>query len=188
MRNVPILRYGGYTIIELVIVVAILGVIAAVAVPSMSSGTDARLRLAADDVAGAIRYARSEAIRTRDAHGVTISQVTQKVTVEKYDLTTAPISVLFTMTQPVDKRPYDFNVNTRSTTQDVTISNSQDPFNYTGLGRRQSLIFDGYGTPKWIVGSAPTTHLLVEGVVELSLGNRTLSVNIDPITGRVTVQ
>lgn len=188
MRNVPIFRCAGYTIIELVIVVAILGVIAAVAVPSLSSGSDAKLRLAATEVASAIRFARSEAIRTGEGHGLTISQETQTVTVEKYDLTTSPISTLYTLSQPIDKQPYDFNVNTRSTTQGVTISNSQDAFNFTGLGRGRSLIFDAYGTPKWIVGSGPTTHLLEDGVVELSLGNRQVFVNVAPITGRVTVQ
>lgn len=177
-----------YTLVELVIVVTILAVVAAVAVPNLSSGSEAKLRLAAEEVASAIRFARSEAIRTGEGHGLTISQSTQKVTVKKYDLTTAPISTLYTLAQPIDKQPYDFNVNTRSTTQGVTISNSQDAFNYTGLGRRRSMIFDAYGTPKWIVGSGPTTYLLEEGIVELSLGNKQLFVNVAPITGRVTVQ
>lgn len=179
---------AGYTLTELVVVAAILGLIAAIAVPDMSSAPDAKLRLAAEDVAGAIRYARSEALRTGEGHGLTISQATQKVTVKKYDLTTAPISTLYTLTHPIDKQPYDFNVNTRSTTQGVTISNSQDVFNYTDLGRRRSLIFDATGTPKWIVGSGPTTYLLADGTVELSLGNKQLFVSVAPITGRVTVQ
>ena len=178
----------GYTLLELVIVVTILGIIAAVAVPRLSSGSDAKLRLAAEEVASAIRFARSEAIRTGEGHGLTISQATQKITVEKYDLTTAPISTLYTLTQPIDKQPYDFDINARSTTQGVTISNSQDVFNYTGLGRRRSLIFDAYGTPKWIVGSGPTTYLLADGIVELSLGNKQRFVSVAPITGRVTVQ
>ncbi|MGI9234038.1 MAG: pilus assembly FimT family protein [Woeseiaceae bacterium] len=178
----------GYTLLELVIVVAILGIIAAIAVPSMSSNSNAKLRLAAENVANAIRFARSEALRTGDGHGLTISQVTQEVTVKKYDLTTAPISELYTLTHPIDKQPYDFNVNTRATTQGVTISNTQDVFNYTGLGGRRSLIFDANGTPKWIVGSGPTTYLLSDGNIELSYGNQQRVVSVAPITGRVTVQ
>ena len=178
----------GYTLLELVIVVAILGMIAAVAVPSVSQGSDEKLRLAATEVASAIRFARSEALRTGEGHGLTVSQSTQKVTVNKYDLTTAPISTLGTLTHPIDKQPYDFNVNTRSTTQGVLISNTQDVFNYTGLGGRRSLIFDAYGTPKWIVGSGPTTYLLSDGDIELSYGGQQRVVSVAPITGRVTVQ
>ena len=187
MKNVPKFQLG-YTLTELIIVVAILGFIAAIAVPDFSSTSDAKLRLAAEEVAGAIRYARSESLRTGEAYGLTISQETQTVTVDRYDLTTAPISTLETLMHPIDKQPYDFNVSTRSTTQGVTISNSLDVFNYTGLGRRRSLIFDASGSPKWIVGSGPTHHLLADGTVELSLGSEQINVSVAPITGRVTVQ
>lgn len=181
-------RKQGYTLLELIIVVAILGLIAAVAVPGLSPGSDEKLRLAAEEVASAIRFARSEARRTGEGHGLTVSQVTQKVTVKKYDLTTAPISALYTLTHPIDKQPYDFNVNTKLSTRGVTISNSQDVFNYTGLGGRRSLIFDANGTPKWIVGSGPTTYLLSDGRIELSYGSRQRIVSVAPITGRVTVR
>jgi len=178
----------GYTLVELVITVTIIAVIAAIAVPAFSSGSDQRLQLAAKEVASAIRYARSESIRTGEAHGLTISQATQKVTVNKYDLSTAPISVLYTLTHPINKQPYDFNVNTGSTTKGVTIGNTQDVFNFTGLGGRRSVIFDANGTPKWIVGSGPTTYLLSDASVELSYGNQQSTVSLTPITGRVIVQ
>ena len=179
---------AGYTLTELIVVVTILGIIAAIAVPDMSSASDEKLRLAAEEVASAIRFARSEALRTGEGHGLTVSQVTQQVTVKKYDLTTAPISTLYTLTHPIDKQPYDFNVNTKSGTRGVTISNAQDVFNYTGLGGRRSLIFDANGTPKWIVGAGPTTYLLSDGNIELSYGSRRRVVSVAPITGRVTVQ
>lgn len=187
MKNAP--RHpAGYTLVELVITITIIAVIAAIAVPAYSPGADKRLQLAANDVASAIRYARSESLRTGESHGLTISQTTQKVTVNKYDLSTAPISVLYTLTHPVDKQPYDFNVNTRATTKGVTISNAQDVFNFTGLGGRRSVIFDANGTPMWIVGSGPTTYLLSDGNIELSYGNQQSTVSLAPITGRVTVQ
>lgn len=178
----------GYTLLELVIVVSVIAIIAAIAVPGVSSNSDAKLQLAAENVADAIRFARSEALRTGEGHGLTVSQATQQVTVEKYDLTTAPISALETLIHPVDKQPYDFNINTRTTTQGVVISNTQDAFNYTGLGGRRSLIFDATGTPKWIVGSGPTTYLLSDGDIELSYRGQQRVVNVAPITGRVTVQ
>lgn len=177
----------GYTLTELIIVVTILGIIAAIAVPAFSN-SDGRLELAAAEVADAIRFARSETLRTGEAHGLTVSHITQQITVKKYDLSTAPISTLYTLTHPINKQPYDFNVSTKSTTRGVTISNIHDVFNYAGLGSRRSLVFDANGTPKWIVGSGPTTHLLSDGNIELSYGSQKRVVSLAPITGRVTVQ
>ena len=181
-------KQQAYTLLEMLIAVTIVALVATIALPSLSTGDEKKLDLAATEVANAIRFARSEALRTGEGHGLTVSQATQQVTVKKYDLTTAPISTLGTLTHPVDKKPYDFNINTGSTTSDVTISNSQDVFNFTGLGRRRSLIFDANGTPKWIVGSGPTTHLLSDGNIELSYGRQQRVVSVAPITGRVTVQ
>jgi len=178
----------GYTLVELVIVVSIIALIAAIAVPDMSSAPDAKLRLAAEEVASAIRFARSEALRTGEGHGLTISQATQKVTVKKYDISVAPISTLGTLTHPIDKQPYDYNVNTRNRTAGVTISNSSDVFDYGSEGRRRSLVFDPNGVPIWIVGSDPTRHLLEDGTIELTYADQHLNVSVAPITGRVTVQ
>mgnify|MGYP001820215629 FL=1 len=178
----------GYTLVELVIVIAVLAVIAAIAVPGVSPDSDKKLQLAAEEVASAIRFARSEAIRTGDGHGLTISQTTQKLTVKKYDITIAPISTLGTLTHPIDKQPYDFNVNTKATTNGVIISNSSDVFDYGSEGRRRSLLFDSHGMPIWIVGSDPTRHLLEDGTIELSYGTQQRTVSVTPITGRVTVQ
>ena len=188
MRNVPASRCAGYTLTELVIVVVILGIVAAIAIPTISPARDRKLDLAAEEVASAIRFAQSEAMRTGEGHGLTISQATQKVTVKNYDISVAPIITLGTLVHPVNKQTYDFNVNTSSATNGVTISNSSDVFDYGSEGRRRSLIFDANGTPIWIVGSDPTRHLLVDGTVELSYGGQQRFVHVAQITGRVTIQ
>ena len=178
----------GYTLLELVIVTSLVAILAAVALPGFGPSEAAKLELAAARVADAIRYARTEALRTGEAHGLTISQSTQKVTVKRYDLTTAPISVLYTLTHPIDKQPYDFNINTTPATAGVTVSNTQDIFDYQGLGRRRSLVFDANGTPIWVVGSGPDTYLLEAATVELSYDNQQRSVTVDMLTGRVRIQ
>ena len=69
-RSKPI---GGFSLIETLIVVAIIGIIAAMAVPTLLGGTaDERLKSTARDVAGAFTVARSEAIRTGNIHIVFI--------------------------------------------------------------------------------------------------------------------
>jgi len=178
----------GYTLVEMLIVIALLALIAAVATPAFDGDDDVILDRAAEEVASAFRFARSEAIRTGEGHGLTVSQATQKVTVKKYDITIVPISTLSTLTHPISKQPYDFNINTGNGTEGVTISNSSDIFNYGTEGRRRSLIFDPIGTPIWIIGSDPTRHLLVDATVELSYGGQQRLVDVAPMTGRVTIQ
>ena len=59
----------GFTLIEVMIVVIVLGVIAAAAIPTMLGGSaDERLKSTVRDVAGAFSLARSEAIRTGEIH------------------------------------------------------------------------------------------------------------------------
>lgn len=181
------LRSQGITLLELLVVVSILGVVAVVAIPGFRSGDSQRLDLAAQDVAEAIRYARSESLRTGEIHGIQISQNTQRVVVYKADLTTTPVSQDYTLYHPVSRQKFDFDVDTRPMIAGVNITNAQDPFLYA-TGRRKNLLFDTQGVPIWIVNSTSTTYVLQDGMVQLSYGSGNRTVQVAPITGRVTVQ
>lgn len=56
----------GFTLIELMVVIGLLGIIAALAAPSFKDSIDRyRIRAAVDELNNSIQFARSEAIRTR---------------------------------------------------------------------------------------------------------------------------
>ena len=177
----------GYSLLELLAVVMILGIAASVAIPDISATDSDKLDLAAEEIAQAVRLARSESLRTGQIHGVQISQDTQRVVAYRADLTTTPVSIGAILYHPVSKQRLDYAVDTGSMTAGVTIINAQDPFLY-GMGRRKNLLFDETGVPIWIVNSTGSTYVLQDGTVQLSYGGDSRSVRIAQITGRVTVQ
>ena len=72
--KVGVRRTGGFTLIEAVIVVAIIGVVAATALPNVSQYFEnARGRAAAKSVVDAFHAARAQAIRTGNNHLVFFS-------------------------------------------------------------------------------------------------------------------
>lgn len=177
----------GYSLLELLAVVIILGVAAAVAIPDISTTNPNKLDLAADEVAQAIRFARSESLRTGEIHGVEISQNTQRVVAYRADLTTTPVSKAEILYHPVSKQRFDYDVDTGVMTNGVSITNAQDPFLYA-TGRRNNLLFDSTGVPIWIVNATSSTYILQDGQVQLSYGGNSRNVTVAQITGRVTVQ
>jgi general secretion pathway protein H len=59
-------RAGGMTMLELLVVLSLMGLIAAMSVPFLSGGVSgSELRGAAREVAAGLRYARSDAVATR---------------------------------------------------------------------------------------------------------------------------
>lgn len=181
-------KQTGLSLLELTSVVAILGIAALVVIPNFSSIDPQKLDLAAEQVAQALRFSRSEAMRTGEHHGVTISQATQKVLVKKWDLTTDPVSTESVPYHPLSKQSFEFDVNGLSLAPGISITNSSDIFLYTGIGRRRSLIFDPQGFPVWIYGSDGSIYRMEEGIIELSSAQAQRSIAVAPLTGRVTVQ
>lgn len=63
-------RHGGFTLIEILTVVAIMAIAAGIAVPALRASDLYALDRAATELAQMLRYARSEARRTGITHGV----------------------------------------------------------------------------------------------------------------------
>lgn len=176
----------GISLVELVIVVVILGIVAAAAVPTLLSTDSYKLDLAASEVAEAIRYARSEAVRTGQATFLTINRVTQQITIGKADLAASPVAMASVLIHPVSKKDYDFILSDLPVASGVRVTNTDDAFLYDTVGRGRSLLFDATGTPEWMAGG--TSYRLTSGEIRLGYADQEKIVRIAPLTGRVTIQ
>lgn len=161
---------------------------AAAVVPSLLSSNPYKLDLVADEIANALRFARSESLRTGEHYGATISQVTQTITIKKWDITTDPVSTDSIPYHPVSKKAFQFNADGFSLASGITISNNNDIFIFDNLGNRRSVIFNQQGIPVWIMDSGNTIYRLLDSTIELSNGNEQRTVTLAGITGRVTIQ
>jgi len=182
----------GFQLIELLLVVAILGVIALIAIPYLSATDPARLDAAAQEVADALRFARAEAVRTGQAHGVLVdhdaSQAAYKdIAVYRVDTAASPFAIAALLYHPVDKQAYDRQVVAGPETRGIAFANATAPFSFDAVGGAQQHIhFDAGGAPVQIRDGTP--HRLLSGAVLLSLGRERRTVSVQPVTGRVTVQ
>ncbi len=182
MKNVPKFQLG-YTLTELVIVVTIMGIIAAIAVPATSSNPDKSLDLAAQEFAAAMRFARSESIRTGEPHGFRQQSTAKRIRVFTLDQDTSPATLVYDVYHPINKQLYEFDVNLQSLATADSLSRTA-VFRGT-CNQHGNIYFDGNGTP-WCVD--PGTTLVDRFEVEMVSGVHRLTVELDPITGRVTVQ
>ena len=176
-------RCSGHTLPELLIVVSLLAMIAAIVLPTNNATQGPRLELAAQQVADAFRFAHSEAQRTGKAHGVYASAAAQKLVVYWWDESdTSPVA-RYTVYHPVDKTLYALQFSDQSGTNSAVISSTQ--FDFDGIASAEDdIIFAATtGLPKY----RSAAKQLVIGRITLTLGGQSLVVDVSPMTGRVTI-
>jgi Tfp pilus assembly protein FimT len=164
-------------------VVLILGIMAAVAIPSFSPPDPQRLDSAAQEIADAMRFARSEAMRLGEPRGFTQNSSQKRIRLFRADTGTSPWSLVYDVYHPVSKQIYDITLDTHPFAKADNVVATRV---YRGAcNQKRKVYFDADGIPRC---TNPKTVLLQQYDVTLSLGTQTRVVSLNSITGQVSVQ
>ena len=184
MQSVPFSRHAGYTLTELIIVVTILAIVAAIVVPATTStGSDKQLELVAEEFAAAMRFARSESIRTGEPHGFRFLTNQYRIRVFTADTTGNPWTWVWDAYHPVSKQLYDYTFPADLVGTAIPVVHT--PVYRGNCDRPGAVYFDANGTP-WCL--EPETVLLDTYQLTITAAAGQTTVSLDGITGRVTVQ
>lgn len=181
----PWRRQAGVTLAEMLITVAVLGMVAHVAIPNASPLTAFANDAATAEVLRAIRFAQGEAIRTGAWHTVKIDTSAQ--TLRVYRLTDSGAEdTTIPVLHPIDKKTYSLAFGAGGPARAVM---SLVDFDYAGAGNTNLNVlgFRPDGTPALLAGSkAGDVKPLTAGVVAIQYGATQRRLVIDVVTGRVS--
>jgi len=179
------LRCAGYTLAELLVVVAVLAVAAVVALPTAQPVTEFRADAAVGEVVHALRFARDDARHSGAQRLFDCAAATNTISVlglKTWLLTTVTDGVI---NHPFSGAPYRLALD--ATPAGNAMALVRCTFTYTDNVTLTSVAFDAIGNPVRGVGTGlARTEALRSGRVVLGIGNVVRNVDIDA-TGRITV-
>ncbi len=181
MQSMRVNKPQGFTLVELLTTILILGIFATAVVPIFSSNNQQKLEIATTDLKNALRYARSQAINKRSPYGVRLQTDTKLLQVFRLDTATVPPTEVFDVYHPVDKQLYARNLDAISFTRGASYSAN---FQYQGSATVYwTIAFDAYGEP-----ISPASLLpLTSGAITVTHDSQVRTVTVVPVLGRIKV-
>ncbi len=171
-----------FTLVEMLVVLMILGIAAAVIVPMLSGNSQMQLTTATSQLASALMYAQTLAIATQQPVQIVFDTDAQTYEIQDQNGVTLydPINKMPSGT--ADPTPYLYRVDF-SSDPDMKLVNIDS----AGFDSQNSLWFDRLGSP--YAGDIASPMPLNVGSVTLSAQNSqsTVTISIEPISGKVTI-
>ena len=174
-RNIkPTIVRHGFTMIELMIVVAIIAIAAAIVVPMASSAGSMQLRAAVTMVAADLEYAKSLSISRGHRYAVVFNKDAESYQIE--DLSKAVGDPARIVDHPVRKgSKYVVNFATDTRLSQVNIVD-------VNFDTTNTVSFDYLGSP--LNGNDAN---LEQWVITLRAGGITRTVSVEPVTGYISI-
>ena len=165
------MRSRGFTLVELVLLISILGILVLVAIPDRSSIDEVSLRAAARRLASDLRYAQGESMARRVRHGV------------RFDVAGKRYAVVATgRGEPVEDpgargHALEVDFTSASAFRGVTLVSAS-------FDGSPEVSYDYFGVPCDLAAR----EIRHPGIVVLACGGRTATVEVAPGTGKVRVR
>ena len=157
----------GFTLVEIIMVVVIIAIAAAITIPFAVSGADMQLRSAANIIASDLEYAKSMAISRGKIYSVVFDTAAESYQIE---------DVNGVIAHPIKKGTsyvIDFAGDNRTDQVDI----SSVDFDSTSTVK-----FDYLGSP-----SNGSNNPLNSGTVNIQASGALMTINVEPVTGYITI-
>ncbi len=170
----------GFTLVEILVVVVILGIASAIIMPQLGSRSDLEAASVARVVMSDLLYAQNLAIARQSPVYV---QFTATANPSGYSLL-GSISPAVALIHPVNRDNFTVVVGSASPTSGLRRAQIAS----ASFDNRAALAFDELGGPYFYDSTARTMVPLTSGTIRIVSGDCALTLSIEPFTGEITVK
>lgn len=179
-------NHGGFTLIEILVVVVILGIASAIVIPQIGSRDDMNVSTAARALMADLIYAQNLAIAKQKSYYVRFYGQSYSVCDAS---TLVPIDHPLKPTLNGGKYIVTFGDQANPTPSGVTPGLERVSLTTPSFLGQTVLGFDEIGQPfAFDTSTTTSTTLTAAGTIQLQSGNTTMTISVQPFTGETSVQ
>jgi prepilin-type N-terminal cleavage/methylation domain-containing protein len=175
---------SGFTIVELLLVVAILAVVAAIALPASRPPQQLRLEGTVQRAADALRYARAASMLGDSVYGVALDASPKRLRVFRAAGGVSPVVPIYDVVDPLTKRLYAIDLGPADLPGGTSYGGAATSW-LGACANASAFLFDARGAPRCL---SPTSVALSQATLSFAFEGAAVSLVVAGETGRVVVQ